>query len=196
MRRLSLITSIFLIILLFNCTAFAASTTNKYQVFVTKLQLYNSDTGLWVTVYEGTSGTLDIASVSSGQAAGNFMSGVTVPDGTYTKAKSWVSPTFIIRGSVDSTYYTTAATSTTGTGGRTASVASLTAGDIADCTVTVLSDDVEPDTNGVTFSNGSLKVTGGIPDHKVRVSFDLSNALTQTGGKIYPGAPVVTISVE
>jgi hypothetical protein len=192
-------------LILFNTSyLLAGSTTNKYEVYLTQFQLYNSDTGQWVTIYNGSSVTLDIASQSgSGILIGNFLAGLTVPDGNYTKAKATPSTTFVIRGSTDDLggpYYTTATTATDGSG-RIASVATTTAGNIADCTTVMLSTDVVPPAGGVSFG-GTLSVTNGIPNRKVRVYFDLSNALVYvagggTGGEniIYPSAPTITIEL-
>lgn len=176
----------------------AASTTNKYQVYITQLELYNSDTGQWVSVYSGSSVTLDIASqAGSGVLIGNFLSGLTVPDGNYTKAKATPSTTFIIKGSVDDApggpYYTTGTTASSG--GRTVCVTSTTAADKADCTTVMLSTDVTPPAEGVTFTGGTLTVTNGNPNKRVRVYFDLSNALTWDGTYIYPGPPIITIEL-
>ena len=175
------------------------SSTLKYQVFLTKLEFYNSTTGLWVTLYEGNSAALDIASASgSGQAVGNFLSGLSIPDGSYTKARATPSTTFVIRGSVVAadgwTYYTSALSGADGFG-RTAPLADVTASNIADGRTILLAADVAP--SDTIFDGGAtLTVTGGMPDHKVRVYFDLSNALQFVGGQILPREPTVTISLE
>lgn len=189
------------ITLFFNSVVFAVSTTNKYEVRLTKFELYNSDTAQWVTIFEGSlSSPLDIASVSSNQLVGSFLSGLTVPDGTYSRARATPSTTFLIRGNVTSgatTYYTTAGTVTVA--GRTASRATLTAASVANCTTVVLASDINVG-QGQAFTGGSLTVTNGIPSHKVRVSFDLSDALTvdtsdPANPVIFPGGPTITLTL-
>ncbi len=198
MRALAkLVIKIIFLVLIFP-TAFAATDVQKYQVTLSTFELYNGTS--WVTVFEGTSSPLDIASASSGQTIGNFMSGLSVPDGTYTKARATPSITFTIRGIVNSggtDYYTTGTQVSDGQG-RTVSTVSAV-GPAQDCTVTVLASDMTPGAGGVTFSGGSITVTNGVPDKKVKVFFDMSAALTTNlplNTVIYPGGPIVTMTVE
>mgnify|MGYP001563587608 CR=1 FL=1 len=201
MKKIHIFSIILAILAFFTSSAFAdTSVTNKYQVSLTKFELFNSGTNQWVTLYEGNSVTLDIASVSVNQAVGNFMSGLSVPDGTYTKARATPSTTFVIKGSVTSggtTYYTTA--TTLASGGRTVSSASTTASDEADCTIAILTTDVAPNTDGVSFSS-PLTITDGNPNKKIRVKFDLSNTLVYVAAGpnnlVYPGPPTVTMTLE
>ncbi|MDP2278386.1 MAG: hypothetical protein Q8K51_09210, partial [Nitrospirota bacterium] len=56
-----------------------------YNVTVNKIEVYNSTTGQWVTV-TSTATTFNIASATAANAAvGNMISGVTLPNGTYTR---------------------------------------------------------------------------------------------------------------
>jgi hypothetical protein len=129
---------------------------------------------------------------------GNFLSGITIADGVYTKCKVTPHPSFVIKGTV-SGYHTTASTQDDGSG-RTCSVASNTAPAAVSCTVTILDSDVE----GVgaqtqDFSSTPITVTGGTPNHKVRVYFDVSACLELAGPPgnevIYPNPPTVTIAI-
>lgn len=170
----------------------------KYEVKLQKFQLYNSTTGQWVTAFEGTSSVLDIASGTSGQAVGDFLSGLSVPDGVYTKAKATPTPSFVIKGTIAG-YHTTSVAIDDGSG-RTSSVAS-NIGEAEDCSVQILQSDV--DSTGTVshdFSATPLTVSGGVADHKIRIYFDVSTTLTLEDGPpgtkfIYPEPPTVTIVV-
>ena len=65
--------------------AWATGPAGAYKVRVSLFELYNGTS--WVTIFSGTSTTLDIASTSSGSSAGNFFAGQTVPEGGYKKTK-------------------------------------------------------------------------------------------------------------
>jgi len=68
-----------------------------YNVTVNKIEVYNSTTLQWVTV-TSTATTFNIASATAASAAvGNMISGVTLPNGTYTRLKWEVSSTFGIK---------------------------------------------------------------------------------------------------
>ncbi len=159
-----------------------------YKVTVTKFEMYNGTE--WITVSNGASTVMDIASVSAGQVAGNFFSGLTVPNGSYTQVRVTISPTFTISGSVGSdgsTIYTTATLS----GG--ACVSSAIAANQAECTVDVPgglpapSPDVLPTT---------LVVATGVPSHKIRVNFNVSAAIQEGNAEVLvPGIPSVTMEM-
>ena len=53
-----------------------------------KFELDNGDGTTSVTAFDGTSSTLDIASAADNDTSvGNFMSGLVVPDGAYSRVK-------------------------------------------------------------------------------------------------------------
>ncbi len=159
-----------------------------YKVTVTKFEMYNGSS--WITVSNGSSTVMDIASVSAGQVAGNFFAGLNVPDGSYTQVRVTISPTFTISGSVGSdgsTIYTTATLS----GG--ACVSSSSSASQAECIVAVPGGlgDPQPDVLPTT-----LVVTNGVPSHKIRVNFDVSAAVQEGAGEvIFPGTPTVTMQM-
>lgn len=158
-----------------------------YKVTITKFEMNNGTK--WITVSNGSSTTLDIASVTSGQAAGNFFAGLNVPDGSYTQVRVTISPTFIISGSVGTdgtTIYTTAALS----GG--ACVSSSNAANQTQCTVDA------PALPAPTADNlpQTLTVTNGVPSHKIRVNFNVSAAVQEGVAEVmYPGQPTVTMTM-
>jgi hypothetical protein len=82
-----------------------------YRVTVSKVE--TSQDGVdWHTVGEGTQ-TFDIASVNVGAQVGNYMSGASIPAGTYRYMRITVSRTMLINGSGSTggvPYYTTANT--------------------------------------------------------------------------------------
>jgi hypothetical protein len=167
-------------------SAFAATgPASVYKVTITKFELYNGTS--WITVFSGSSTTIDIASASAGSAAGNFLSGLNVPDGSYTQVRVTPADTFTISGN-NGTLYTTAAKAGTPSG----CVPTAVAASEAQCSVDVPggigtpSPDVLPST---------LTVTNGVPSHKIRVNFNVNNAIQDIGGNLYPAAPSVTMTM-
>jgi hypothetical protein len=164
-------------------------TATVYKVTVTTFEMNNGSE--WVTVSDGSSTQMDIASVDSGQAVGNLFAGLTVPDGNYTQVRVTIQNSFTISGSVgtDGTpVYTTAATADGACVGTADSNAE------AACTVSVPEafwGDPMPDNLPTT-----LVVSNGVPSHKIRVNFDISAAITENGaGNLYPGNPTVTMEM-
>ena len=144
----------------------------------------------WIIVSNGSSTTLDIASVNSGQAAGNFFAGLVVPDGSYTQVRVTVSPTFTISGSVGSDgspIYTTATLS----GGICVSTSS--SANQAECTVSVPGGLPDPTPDNLPTT---LVITGGVPSHKIRVNFGVSTAIEEGVSELlFPGTPTVTMQM-
>lgn len=174
------------ILLIFNSFAFATGPASVYKVRVSKFELNNGTS--WITIFEGTSDALDIASVSSGASAGSFLSGLSVPDGTYTQVRVTPSPTFIISGR-DGVNYTTA---TAGPGGGSTFG---TAGQQAEFTLTLAGVNV-PGAATTDFSATPITVKDGVANRKIRVSFDVSNAIDTQGGELWPAQPTVTMSAQ
>lgn len=175
------------VIFMVNAAAFAddTGTPTKYEVSLHTFKLYNGTE--YITLYDGTSATLDIASMAgTNQFVGDFMSGLSVPDGTYTKANIQPSSTFTINGQVTSGARTNGALS----GGN---CATSTSGDPADCTLTVASSYV-PETEYI-FST-PIVVKDGVANHKVRVYFDVAGSIIYEGGIIHPQQPTCTVSIE
>lgn len=72
------------------------NTNMVYNVTLNKVEIYNSTTNQWVTV-ANTPLTFNIASADAGAVVGNYISGVTPPDGTYTQLRWTVSNQFGIK---------------------------------------------------------------------------------------------------
>lgn len=101
MKKVILLILVFLIVVISEVWAVETSlpynTGMVYNVTVNKVEVYNSTTGQWVTV-TSTATTFNIASATAANAAvGNMISGVTLPNGTYTRLKWEVSSTFGIK---------------------------------------------------------------------------------------------------
>jgi len=174
-----------MVIFLASSLGFADGPANVYKITITKMELWNGTA--WVTVFEGTSASIDIAAVTPGQFAGTFLSGINVPDGTYTRVRTTVSRTFTIKGNDAVTpRYTTAAVDANGC------VSTTTAADEAECTVTI---PTAAPIDTTTFST-PISVTSGVFSHKIRCSFDTSAAIGTANGAngIFPATPVVTVT--
>lgn len=157
---------------------------STYQVVVTKFEMYNGTS--WITVFSGSSTVMDIASVNVGEAVGNLFAGLNVPDGSYTQVRVTISDTFIISGRVG-TLYTTAAKA----GG--ACVSTSVADDEAQCSVSIPGGMGTPDPDPLPTT---LTVTNGIPSHKIRVNFDISEAIEEVAGSMLISAnPDVTMAM-
>jgi len=190
LRSLVLVVMIFV----FTSLAFARGPASVYIVGLNKLELWNG-TG-WVTVFdaasEGASATLDIASASSGATMGNFLSGLNVPDGTYTKCRVTPSTTFTYSG-YDGIAYTTA-----GTGINGGSSPTETPGLEKAYTVTLTGANIPAATTSTVFPT-PITVLNGVADHNVRVSFDVSQGIVLRGAgqnlDLWPYEPTVTMTV-
>lgn len=195
-----LILILFIIFGLVYCTpvfaqaALETGNTSVYKVTMNKFELDNGNGTTPVTAFDGTSATLDIASVSdTSTSVGNFMSGLVVPDGSYSRVKPTPSGTFTVAGSVTyplggTTYYTT---STTGSGGG---CLTSTTGPAQECTVTV-------NVGVQSWQNlpATIIITDGTPNYRARVKFNTSNSLGlyNAGGhyEFFPEQPQTTISL-
>lgn len=170
-------------IFVFTSLAFATGPASVYKVKIKKVRLWNGAS--WVTVYDGLSGALDIASAGAGASAGNFLTGLAVPDGTYTQVEVTPSATMTYSGH-DGANYTTAVA---GPGGG--SVSGVAAAQ-AEFTVTL---PVAPAADVQDFSATPITVLDGGADHTVRVSFDVANAIDASSGEVWPAQPAVTMSI-
>lgn len=155
-----------------------------YKVTIEKFEMYNGTS--WITVSNGASTTIDIASASAGSVAGTFFAGLTVPDGSYTQVRVTNKNEFTISGNVGGRY-----TLSTKTNDMCDSSGSSAAE--AECTVAIPggmpapTPDVLPET---------LTVNQGVPSHKIRVFFDVSTAIEEEAGQLLrPAAPTVTMEM-
>ncbi len=175
----------YFLVIVFPALALANGPANVYKVTITKFEMFNGTS--WVTIFDGTSTTIDIASANAGAVAGSFVSGQNIPDGTYTQVRVTPSATFSIKGNDGSGRYTLAAN---GPGGGCTYSASAAAE--AECSVAV--------PGGVaattTVLAEGITSTAGVPSHKVRVSFDTSTGIQYVGGanELYPAQPTITVS--
>ena len=169
--------------------AYAAGPATAYKVKVKKLELYNGAS--WITVFEGASAVMDIASVNSGQSAGQFISGLNVPDGVYSQVRVTPHPSFNIQGN-DGARYTLAANGVNG-GCTFTNNAALA----AECTIT-LTPPNEPSTTTQDFSATPITVKNSVCDRKIRVSFDVSGAISYNApaNEIFPAEPTVTMTAQ
>ncbi len=181
LRGLILIVMIFV----FTSLAFATGPASIYKVKIKTVRLWNGTS--WVTVYDSLSGALDIASVASGASVGNFLSGLVVPDGIYTKVEVTPSATFTYSGR-DGANYTTAIA---GNGGGSAPT--VVAAQEAEFTVTL---PVAPGAGEYDFSATPITVLDGGLDYIIRVSFNVANAIENNGGALWPAQPTVTMSIR
>ena len=178
-----------LLTLTFSVLAHAAGPATAYKVKVKKLELNNGAS--WVTVFDGASASMDIASASSGQSAGQFLSGLNVPDGVYTQVRVTPHPSFNIQGN-DGARYTLAANGVNG-GCTFTNNAAL----VAECTITLTAPN-EPSTTTQDFSATPITVKNGVCDRKIRVSFDVSGAISYNAlaNELFPAEPTVTMTAQ
>ncbi len=170
-------------------SAYAAGPATVYKVKVKTFEIWNGSA--WITAFSGESGSLDIAATTSGQSAGTFCSGLVVPDGVYTQVRVTPHPSFIVKGN-DGARYTLAANGANG-----GCTYTNTASSAAECTITLTGGNV-PTANTQDFSATPITVKDGVPDKKVRVSFDVSSAISYNAGadEIFPAQPTVTMTVQ
>lgn len=201
MKRIFIcVTIIFIAVSFFFCqnaaAALATGTAVQYNVVVTKFELSTDGGSTWITAFEGTSASIDLGSsnASKGQSPGAFLSGLSVPDGTYNMIRVTPSGTFTIKGSISylgSTYYTTNAV-----GVDTGASVSTNINNYDACSITI---------GGVSAQTytppSAIVVKDGSCASKIRVSFNVDSGIglyPQTGGgyETYPEAPVVSMSIQ
>ncbi|MDI6744681.1 MAG: hypothetical protein QMD07_04815 [Thermodesulfovibrionales bacterium] len=191
-----------------------------YNVTVNKVEVYNSTTGQWVSV-TSTPTTFNIASAAAANTVvGNMISGVTLPNGTYTRLKWEVSNTFGIKAcetgtgvctngtqqahlthnfsAVAALTYTTASTTTTSFDFTAADACPVNTTTITHtCAAASLTGD-EVITSFVIGSGSSANITANI-------TFDVNNVMKHYSANhfgpgsaemIWPGEPSVSVTFE
>lgn len=176
MRKRLLICTLFLIFLFPAIShAYYVGTNNgvyKFMNKVLKCEMYNSTTEAWVTLWDYTSDTanspvVDLGAGSVSSQMGTYMSGISIPIGTYTQMRVTFGTILTMRGWVKSgstsgsTYYYTDVSDTTYQSGSQDSVPSD-----ATCTEITLN---PPPGSGLpttmvdteTIGGGGLTVTEG-----------------------------------
>lgn len=144
-----------------NCTT--------YKVSVSKVET-STDNSNWVTLGEGAQ-EFDIASVSVGEQAGTYVSGMAIPLGTYRYMRITVSRTMKITGSGASggtTYYTTAATQSVG--GGQLGISSTNLNSRAECTIIIPGDAPSPVADEVLVVSGDNLIVTNTLDEPFTVS--------------------------
>jgi len=177
---------VFLFVSLFLLPSVAmAGAASAYKITVTRMELHNGTE--FVEVFSGTSTVIDIASAGSGASAGNFLAGITIPDGTYSQVRTTVSRTIPVSGT-DANNYTTVGTGIDGDG-NTGCTATVVEADEAECDAIVANTPVDTTTFSapITALNNNLS-------HKIRVDFNVDSALTLNGGTLFLSAPSVNVT--
>ena len=208
MKKVILLILVFLMVVISEVwaveTLLPYNTSMVYNVTVNKIEVYNSTTGQWVTV-TSTPTTFNIASATAVNAAvGNMVSGVTLPNGTYTRLKWEVSSTFGIKACE-----TVSGVCTNGTGAALAThtfsaVAALTYA-TASTTTNIIDFTVagacSTDTATVTYTCTAASMAGdvaitsfvigsGSSAKTANITFDLNNVMKHySAGNFGPGSP-------
>lgn len=190
-----------------------------YNVTVNKVEVYNSTTGQWVTV-TSTPTTFNIASATAANAAvGDMISGVVLPNGTYTRLKWEVSSTFGIKAcetgsggctngvqqALNSHAFSAVAAGTYATATTTTNIIDFTAAgacpaNTATVTYTCTAASLSGNTDIADFV-----ISAGSSAKTVSISFDLNNVLKHYGPNYFspgspevitPGTPSVSVTFE
>ncbi|MFA4829615.1 MAG: hypothetical protein WC855_09505 [Thermodesulfovibrionales bacterium] len=190
-----------------------------YNVTVNKIEVYNSTTGQWVTV-TSTATTFNIASATAANAAvGDMISGVTLPNGTYTRLKWEVSSTFGIKACE-----TGSGVCTNGTGAALATHTFSAVGALTYATASTTTNIIDFTAAGACPANTATKtytctaaslagdaaitsfvIGAGSSAKTVNVIFDLNNVMKHytanhfgpgTPAMIQPGEPSVSVTFE
>jgi len=187
----------------------AAVNPDPYTIIMKKVRLRNSVTLEWVTVGESNL-SVNIASVNAGELAAGYLSGSSIPEGTYdqievtldrdmTVKASYTDSGNIFAGGAGTIYYTT---STAGVGGSIQG--STIAANYTEGTCKVPSAlpevSVTADTYTKTYNLPSTITVAKGSTQKVRVKFDVTGATTfeQTGAGTavaYPTEPSVEMQI-
>lgn len=210
MKKVILLILVFLMVVISEVWAVETSlpynTSMVYNVTVNKVEVYNSTTGQWVTV-TSTPTTFNIASATAANAAiGNMISGVTLPNGTYTRLKWEVSSTFGIKAcetgtgvctngtqqALSTNFFSSVAALTYATASTTTNIIDFTAAgacptNTATITYTCAAASLAGDVAITSFVIGA-----GSSAKTVNVIFDINNVLKHySAGHFGPGTPEV-----
>jgi hypothetical protein len=170
----------------------AHGNVSQYSITINQIEIYNSTTGEWITI-ASTPTTVDIARADAGAAIGAMTnSDVTLTFGSYTQVRATVSDTFTIAACSDlgGSRCTTATNQ-----GDTALVADS---DTAVAGVVVVNGGVDILTDPVILTP-PFEMSATTTSMSSTVSFNLDNVFTysaDSGGYIYPGEPITTITMQ
>lgn len=223
MKRVFLLILVFLIVVISEVWAVETSlpynTGMVYNATVKKVEVYNSTTGQWVTV-TSTPTTFNIASATAANTVvGNMVSGVTLPNGTYTRLKWEVSSTFGIKACETVSGVCTNGTQQALSTNTFSAVAALTYATASTTTTIVdftVADSCPPNTATVTYTcaAGSLAGDAAITSFVVgagsspptgNIIIDVNNVMKHytanhfglgTPAIITPGNPSISLTFE
>ena len=185
------------------------SWVTTYNTTIKKLEIWNSTTSQWLVLSE-TSKTVNIASVSAGAEIGSMVdAGLSLPYGTYTKARVTVDDEFTVAacGSSGANCLTGAAASGT-------IAAATNAGTVTATSFNFLIDFSTDVTSANLSANNATAISGGVEIQytftapfeldatttslSIDIAFDLNNVFYFDSGSNYINIdfPKVTITVQ
>ena len=170
--------------------AASGDAAGTYTVTITKTEV-SKDGGLtYTTVFSGST-AVNIASASAGAAVAGLANGTALVPGTYTSVRTTIGATMQIKGYLNiagSTWYTNGGADTAGFSVNTG-VTNTPGTDYA------ISSFAIPVANRTSTQTGfSIVVATGGSAPTIRVAFDTSGVITNSGGTPTVGAPSVTIT--
>lgn len=186
----------------------------KYNVTITKLESYNSEKGMYVTLSE-TPTTVNIASATAGSDIAAMVANATIPYGTYTQTRVTIANTFTINACIDGARCTSGSRFTLGTAFQNAllALANTASASRADTAITI--DFSDASLSGVLAGANAVATSGGVQvvyshptplvvnqdttSFSVGVDFDLGGGVFKydnPGGQdvIYVNFPTVNIT--
>lgn len=176
----------------------ATATPVVYKVTVQKFEASTDGGTTWITIKQQNQ-EMDIASVTAGQVAAGYVSGIGIPIGTYNRIRVTVSATFKMQGfayyaSDNRTYFTTAGGDSS-VAGNVSDTAQFTS--YGELSITIPGQtQIQSEFN---LSGSTMTIAKGI-NRKVTVNFDVANTLVldDTSGTVdfYPAQPTVTQTIS
>ncbi|GEM_PF-6525094 len=173
-----------------NAEAASGDADGTYTVTITKVEVSKDGGATFSTIFSGSS-SINIASASAGAAVAGLANGVALAPGTYTAVRTTIGSTLQVKGYLNilgSTWYTNGGTDANGftvnfgvtnTPGATYATSSFTI----------------PSANLTSTQTGlSIVVTSGGGGPTVRVAFDTSSVISNSGGIPTIGAPGVAVT--
>jgi len=191
------------LVVLWGGSLFAATDTATpitYEVTMKKVELRDSS-GNWVTAREADL-TFNIASADAGAVVGSYISGASIPVGTYDQVRATMSRDLGVQatGSVGgTTYYSTSGSTTIPGDLGSAITISTDSGDYAQGTIQIPSNVSGVDATAGTFVDTTTLSTpiivGKGTIQSVTIKFDVTDKVTFDDGDLvcYPLEPGVTM---
>ncbi len=190
-RHVSVLAGFGAFCLLLTGTAYAASgnAAGIYTVTITKTEISNDGGATYQTVFSGST-SINIASVNAGSLAASLASGVILAPGTYNRVRCTIGSAILFKGYVNNgstTIYTSGGTDS-GAFSTNLATSDTPGTDYATSTFTV------PAASRTAAQVVTIVVSAGGTAPTVRVAFDTSSVLSQTGGIPSLSPPTVTIT--